>query len=277
MENFENKVAVVTGAASGIGLATASKFAENGMKVVLADIEQQALDSAVETITGKGQTAIGINTDVSQLDQVKRLAEAAMDTYGAVHIVHNNAGVVNAGTVEELTIEDWEWVLGVDLWSVIYGTKIFLPLIKQSGEGHIVNTASVAGLVSQNNIGPYNVAKFGVVAMSETLRLQLDAEKSAISCSVLCPGMVNTRIAESFRNRPDEDSVPISKSEQQFRDNTAPMLAKGMNPDDVADRVMNVIINEEFWILTHPEWKKVLQNRVAGLVESNQLVTGFGG
>jgi NAD(P)-dependent dehydrogenase (short-subunit alcohol dehydrogenase family) len=201
-----------------------------------------------------------------------------MDEFGAVHVLHNDAGVVVAGTVEELSIEDWEWVLGVDLWSVIYGVKAFLPLIKQSGEGHIVNTASTAGIASANNIGPYNVAKFGVVAMTETLQLQLTAEKSSIGASVLCPGAVNTRIVESHRNRePDAVKQPETDTELQFRKDAGSMLTKGLDPQKVAEMVFNAIVTQEFWIITHPEWKEVMQNRIKGMVESNQLVTGFGG
>ncbi|HIG40988.1 MAG: SDR family NAD(P)-dependent oxidoreductase [bacterium] len=278
MNQFDDKVAVVTGAASGIGFATASKFAAAGMRVVLADIEQVALETAVKVINDSGHTACGVVTDVSDWAQIQQLAEATMDTYGAVHVVHNNAGVVVAGTIEELSIKDWEWVLGVDLWSVIYGVKAFLPLIKQSGEGHIINTASTAGIASALNIGPYNVAKFGVVAMTETLKLQLKAEKSAIGASVLCPGAVNTRITESHRNRqPGSGEQPETETEIKFREGAGALLAKGKDPDDVAEMVMHAIINQEFWIITHPEWKKVMQKRVQGMVESNQLVTGFGG
>jgi NAD(P)-dependent dehydrogenase (short-subunit alcohol dehydrogenase family) len=278
MKEFEGKVAVVTGAASGIGLATAVKFAEAGMRVVLADIERDALDGAVKTICDKGQTAIGMQTDVSDWEQIQQLAEATMDEFGAVHVLHNNAGVVVAGTIEELSIKDWEWVLGVDLWSVIYGVKAFLPLIKQSREGHIVNTASTAGIASANNIGPYNVAKFGVVAMTETLKLQLTAEKSPIGASVLCPGAVNTRIVESHRNRQSEaGKQPDTNTELQFRKGARSLLTKGMDPQEVAEMVFNAIITQEFWIITHPGWKEVMQKRIMGMVESNELVTGFGG
>lgn len=278
MDQFENKVAVVTGAASGIGFATACRFADAGMRVVLADIEQTALDDAVKVINDKGQTAMGVHTDVSDWTQIQQLAEATMDSYGAVHVVHNNAGVVVAGTIEELSIKDWEWVLGVDLWSVIYGVKAFLPLIKKSGEGHIINTASTAGIAASNNIGPYNVAKFGVVAMTETLKLQLIAESSPIGASVLCPGAVNTRIVESHRNRSAEaGQQPDTATELQFRENAGSVVAQGIDPSEVADKVMNAIVKNEFWIITHPAWKDVMKARIEGMVDSNELVTGFGG
>jgi NAD(P)-dependent dehydrogenase (short-subunit alcohol dehydrogenase family) len=146
MQDFKDGVAVVTGAASGIGLATATRFAREGMKVVLGDIQQDALDTAVSSLQSAGHDVIGVTTDVSRVEQVQNLADQAIAAYGKVNVVHNNAGVVRAGTLEELTLEDWQWVLGVDLWSVIYGVKIFLPLIKQAGQGHIVNTSSSAGL-----------------------------------------------------------------------------------------------------------------------------------
>ncbi|MDA0979472.1 MAG: SDR family NAD(P)-dependent oxidoreductase, partial [Proteobacteria bacterium] len=201
MKEFSGKVAVVTGAASGIGLATATRFAEAGMKVVLADIEVPALEAAVASLREAGHTVTGVPTDVSKWDAVAHLADAAVEAYGTVNVLHNNAGVVVSGPIEELTLSDWEWVLGVDLWSVIYGIKAFLPIIKAAGEGHIVNTASTAGLQATSGIGPYNVAKFGVVAVTETLRKELDSAGSPVSASVLCPGAINTKIVVSKRNR----------------------------------------------------------------------------
>jgi NAD(P)-dependent dehydrogenase (short-subunit alcohol dehydrogenase family) len=278
MQDFQGRVAVVTGAASGIGLASATRFAEEGMQVVLADIQQDALDSAVLVLQQSGHDVIGVRTDVSQFEQVQKLADQALAAYGKVNVVHNNAGVVRAGTLEELTLEDWQWVLGVDLWSVIYGVKIFLPLLKQAGEGHIINTSSSAGLQASPNIGPYNVAKFGVVGLTETLRLELDEEAAPISASVLCPGAVQTRICESDRNREATGLAAgnVSATEQEFRDMAGPIVDAGIAPADVAGMIVAAIRNNDFWILTHPAWNTVMQERVAGLVDK-QLVTGFGG
>ncbi|MFT7245362.1 MAG: NAD(P)-dependent dehydrogenase (short-subunit alcohol dehydrogenase family) [Candidatus Azotimanducaceae bacterium] len=280
MKDFEGKVAVVTGAASGIGLATSRRFAESGMKVVLADIEVPALEAAVSALTAEGHTVIGVPTDVSKWDAIQALAAETMETFGAVHVVHNNAGVVVSGPIEDLSIADWEWVLGVDLWSVIYGIKAFLPLIKQSGEGHIVNTASTAGLQSAPSIGPYNVAKFGVVALTETLRQELSAGDLRVSASVLCPGAVNTQVIHSKRNRDVESAKEhkSSKEEIAFEGFAGPLMAeRGMDPADVADIVFEAIKNDDFWILTHPDWKKVLSKRIAAMTEDNSLFTGFGG
>ena len=278
MQDFEERVAVVTGAASGIGLATATRFAEEGMKVVLADIQLDALNAAVSQMQKAGHDVTGVKTDVSQVDQVQELADIAIASYGKVNIVHNNAGVVRAGTLEELTLEDWQWVLGVDLWSVIHGIKIFLPLIKEAGEGHIVNTASSAGLQASPNIGPYNVAKFGVVALTETLRNELDEAKSDIGASVLCPGAVQTRICESDRNREATGLAAGRKSETEetFKDMAGQIVAAGISPTDVAAMIVDAIKRNDFWILTHPDWKKVMKERVAGM-QKNQLITGFGG
>jgi NAD(P)-dependent dehydrogenase (short-subunit alcohol dehydrogenase family) len=275
MDEFEGRVAVVTGAASGIGLATATRFAQAGMRVVLADIERAPLDAAVSKLQGQGHEVLGVPTDVSQLDAIQHLADQTLDSFGQVNVVHNNAGVVRAGRLAELSIADWQWVLDVDLWSVIYGVKTFLPLIREAGEGHIVNTASSSGLQSAPEIGPYNVAKFGVVALSETLQLELIAEDSAIGASVLCPGAIATRITESERNRPD--AAADTETNERFRMFASKIVADGHTPESVAEKVFNAIRSKEFWILTHPDWVDVLRKRVEGMEDGRQLVMGFGG
>lgn len=279
MKNFKDKVAVVTGAASGIGRATATRFAEEGMKVVLADIEENALGETVKALKSAGHEVIGVPTDVSKFEAVEALAAKTIAAFGQVNIVHNNAGVVVSGPVDGLSISDWEWVLGVDLWSVIYGVKVFLPLMREAGEGHMVNTASTAGLQASGTIAPYNVAKFGVVALTETVRIELDSEPN-ISASVLCPGAINTQIVNSKRNRDAESASDHQSSAQEknFEDNAGALLAqRGKNPAEVADLVLAAIQNDDFWILTHPEWNKVMIDRVAAMAKDNSLHRGFGG
>jgi NAD(P)-dependent dehydrogenase (short-subunit alcohol dehydrogenase family) len=275
MQEFEGRVAIVTGAASGIGLATATRLAQEGMRVVLADIERAPLEAAVAKLQGAGHEALGVPTDVSQWDDLQELADRTLDAYGKVNVVHNNAGVVRAGRIGELTLADWEWVLGVDLWSVIYGVKTFLPLIREAGEGHIVNTASSAGLQSSPEIGPYNVAKFGVVALTETVQLELLSEDSPIRASVLCPGAVATRIGESERNRPD--AATETETNQRFHEMAEEIVGRGHSPESVAELVVSAIREQEFWILTHPKWIEVLRHRVEGMEDGRRLVMGFGG
>ena len=280
MKDFAGKVAVITGAASGIGKATATRFAAEGMKVVMADIEEAALNEAVKSLVNAGHEVIGVPTDVSKWDAIQALAETTMEEFGGVNVVHNNAGVVVSGPVEELTLADWEWVLGVDLWSVIYGVKAFVPLIKQTGEGHVVNTASTAGLQSSSTIAPYNVAKFGVVAITETLRKELEAAGSPVSASVLCPGAINTQIVNSKRNRDAASAKDHkdSQAETAFEKHAGQLLSQqGKDPADVAEMVYNAIVKNDFWILTHPAWIDVLKQRVAALERDNSLYEGFAG
>lgn len=278
MQDFKDRVAVVTGAASGIGLATATRLAQEGMRVVLADIQEDALATAVAALSDAGHDVLGVPTDVSSLQPIEALAEKALSTYGQINVVHNNAGVVCAGTLDELELDDWQWVLGVDLWSVIYGVKVFLPLVKAGGEGHIINTASSAGLQATPNIAPYNVAKFGVVGLTETLRLELEEAESPVGASVLCPGAVATRICHSDRNREltGAAAAPDRETEQTFKEMAGAIVDEGLPPAEVAGLIVNAIRNNDFWILPHTGWIDVLRERVEGM-STKQLVTGFGG
>ncbi len=247
---------------------------------MLADIEEVALEKAVQELRDRNFDAIGVPTDVSRNEAIESLAEETLSAFGGVNVVHNNAGVVVSGPIEELSLSDWEWVLGVDLWSVIYGVRTFLPLIKEAGEGHIINTASTAGLQATGAIAPYNVAKFGVVALTETLRVELDEANCGVSASVLCPGAINTQIVHSKRNR-DPNSAKDHKTspqEEAFEKNAGALLAQmGKDPADVAGMVVQAIRNNEFWILTHEEWKNVLKDRVDAIVRDHSLHRGFGG
>ena len=202
MDTLEGKIAVVTGAASGMGLAFAQRFARAGMRIVLADVEEPRLDEAAATVGELGVDVLGVVTDVSDVTAVERLRDEALARFGAVHVVCNNAGV--AGGAERLT--DWEWVMSVNFWGVVHGVRTFLPLLTEQGEGHIVNTASMAGLMP--GYSPYSASKWAVVGITEGLFHQLRAEGSAVGVSCLCPGWVKTAIVDSERNRPEWAAPP---------------------------------------------------------------------
>src|ERR1051325_4326893 len=205
MREFTGKVAVVTGAASGIGRGLAEACAREGMKVVLADVDESALSQAERELKDAGALVLSVRTDGSRAVDVEALARRTLDAFGAAHLLFNNAGVGAGTTVWESTLEDWQWVLGVNLWGVIHGVRTFVPvMLKQADECHIVNTASMAGLTSGPALGVYKVTKHGVVSLSETLCCELAAMKSKIGVSVLCPAGVNTRVMDSERNRPEE-------------------------------------------------------------------------
>ena len=275
MHDLATKVAIVTGAASGIGRATATRFAAAGMRLVLADIDSVALAAVADEITAAGHEAVAVPTDVRSSAAIESLRDAALDTFGAVQVVHNNAGVVAAGTFEEIGLDLWTWVLDVDLWSVIHGARTFLPLLKAQHEGHIVNTASTAGLQAMGGIAPYNVAKFGVVAVSETLRVEL--EGTGVGVSVLCPGSVNTQIVHAERNLPPDVAAATGATADRFRSRAGAMLAaEGMDPAAVADLVHDAVVEDRFWVLTHPAWLEVMAERVSAMGEG-RLHHGFGG
>ncbi len=274
MKDFQDKVAVVTGAASGIGRALAEKSAQEGMKVVLADVEESALKQAEEELKASGAQVLAVRTDVSQADEVEVLAQKTFDTYGAVHLLFNNAGVGGGTTVWESSLADWQWVLGVNLWGVIHGIHFFVPrMLAQDTEGHIVNTASSAGLITSSGLGIYKVSKHGVVTLSETLACELAAHGARLKASVLCPEWVNTRILDAERNRPQ--ALQNAPEEQ----NTSPEIAavvqamrewlaqEGLPPSRVAERVFDAIRQEQFYIFTHPNTKYGVQLRMEDILQ----------
>lgn len=274
MELVAGKVAVVTGAASGIGRALAGRFADAGLHVVLADIEQEALDKAVAEVSSSGAEAIGVVTDVSHQESVDSLRDATVDRFGTAHVVCNNAGVATGGLVWDQSLDDWNWVLGVNLFGVIHGIRAFTPLLREQGEGHIVNTASMAGLTSPPLMGIYNVTKHAVVTLSETMFGELAMEQSPVGVSVLCPGWVNTRIHEADRNRPASSpddpapgvAGPAGTDPALFRDTLGGMLAAGLAPDHVAELVLDAIRARRFYILTHPDWAPMISARTDHIV-----------
>lgn len=281
MEQLEGRVAVVTGGGSGIGRAVATQLAGAGMHVVVADIQQDALDATVADLAQAGRRVIGVRTDVSDGDSVKALADAAVTEFGAVHLVHNNAGVGVGGPIWAHTERDWQWVLGVNLWGVIHGIRVFVPLmLEQGGPAHVVNTASMAGLISVPYLGAYNVSKHGVVTLSETLHRDLRLAGADIGVSVLCPGLVMTNIFESQRNRPealaDDDggSGGLSALMEGAGDHSAAADAVDsfgqiLSPDEVGAAVVDAVRRDRFYILTHPESTEALvRTRCDDIVEA---------
>jgi NAD(P)-dependent dehydrogenase (short-subunit alcohol dehydrogenase family) len=279
MKDFKGKTAVVTGAASGIGRGLAERFAEEGMRVVLADIEEAPLFEFEERLLERGVETIAVRTDVRALESIDELRARAVEAFGKVHVLCNNAGVGGGGLTWETRNEDWEWVLGVNLWGVIHGVRAFLPgMIAHGEDGHVVNTASMAGMIAGPFMGPYNVSKFGVVALSETLFHDLRIAGSKIGVSVLCPGWVNTRIGESSRNRPAElgpapmMADPNSPLAARMRE----MLSSGMAPAELAGIVAEAIREQRFYILTHPEMKPGIERRFEAIMAEMEPPTlGF--
>jgi NAD(P)-dependent dehydrogenase (short-subunit alcohol dehydrogenase family) len=272
MKDLNGKVAVVTGGASGIGRAIAERLAGEGTKLVLADIEEGALATAQKEMEAQGATVLAVRTDVSQPSDVEALAKKTVDAFGAVDVLCNNAGVgPPGGPLWERTVADWQWVLGVNLWGVIHGVRVFVPIMRaQDTEGHIVNTASLAGLVSVPWMGIYNVTKHAIVTLSETLHHELTLSGTKLKVSVLCPAWVNTRLADADRNRPAElTDAGATKSPQTEMVEMAirEVLAAGLPSEQVADAVLDAIRDERFYILTHPEGQEVIETRMQDILQ----------
>ncbi len=274
MKTLKDKVAVVTGGASGLGRAMALHFAREGMHIAIADIEQDRIDAVIAEIAALGVRAIGVRTDVSRAEDVDALAQRVVDDLGGVHVVCNNAGVSPLGAAWENSLADWQWMLGVNLWGVIHGVRAFTPLLLTQDEGHIVNTASVAGLINPPNSAMYNVTKHAVVALTETLHHDLGEKKSNVGCSVLCPAYVPTGIADSERNRPAEFANPAApKSASQLAREA--MLRKAvssgrLSADDIGAAVLAAVKENRFYILTHPRIKGAIQARMEDILEGRQ-------
>ena len=273
MRDFAGRVAVVTGAASGIGFALAARFSEEGMRVVLADVEQPALEAAVASLRERGLSdVLGVRTDVSDAESVATLAQETLAAFDGVHIVCNNAGAGGGfGRIWEASLKDWQWTMGVNLWGVIHGVHTFVPIMLERGEpGHIVNTASVAGLVPATRV--YSVSKHAVVALSEALQDGLRAVGAQIGASVLCPGLIDTQIMFAYRNRPVDlqnlvgelaSEREISRSERIH--NRAQEV--GMPPSDVAARVVDAIRSEQFYVLTHDAFDDAIRTRMEDILQ----------
>jgi NAD(P)-dependent dehydrogenase (short-subunit alcohol dehydrogenase family) len=276
MRELAGKGAFVTGAASGIGLAMATAFAHEGMKVMLADIEPQALDKAVDALRASGADIRGVVCDVADPASVERAAEASFGAFGNVHILCNNAGVAAGGGIDQISTDDWRWVIDVNLMGVVHGLRSFLPHIRKHGEGgHIVNTASMAGMNAGLGLSPYSATKFAVVSLSEGLAAQL--QPLGIGVSVLCPSYVRTRIGESGRNRPahygprrqfDPASVEAAIVAEIGR-----RLEAGLDPAAVAALVLAAIREEQLYVFTHPGMRAEVEGRFAAILAAMDVVS----
>ncbi|RKP52587.1 SDR family oxidoreductase [Trinickia fusca] len=256
MEQFAGKVAVITGAASGFGRAFADKGAALGMKLVLADIDAAALAAVVETLVAAGADAIGVPTDVSDAASVEALAQRALETYGKVHLLFNNAGVGASGFLWEMSAHDWEWVFGVNVMGVAHGVRVFTPImLRQNEPAHIVNTASVAGLLSPPGMGIYNASKHAVVSLTETLHHDLRNAGAPIGCSLLCPAFVPTGIAEAERARPARwrnDAAPTASQLLAGKALRKAVRSGRLNAADIADATFEAVREGRFYVVTHP-------------------------
>jgi NAD(P)-dependent dehydrogenase (short-subunit alcohol dehydrogenase family) len=259
MKTLSGKTAAITGAASGLGRAMALAFASEGMKLALADVDEKGLEETARMANG----AMTMRVDVSSASEVDAFAASLRD----VHLVCNNAGVSPLGPLWENTLHDWQWALGVNLWGVIHGVRAFVPRLVAQGEGHVVNTASVAGLISPPGMGVYNVTKHAVVALSESLHHDLRVQNSPVGVSVLCPAYVPTGISDSERNRPKELLSKRSPRQEAMAQNLRKAVASGkLSADDVARAVVAAVKEDRFYILTHPRIKGAIQARVEDIL-----------
>jgi NAD(P)-dependent dehydrogenase (short-subunit alcohol dehydrogenase family) len=271
MKTLAERVAVITGAASGLGRALASAFGAQGCKLVLADVDEAALARAAGELRAQGLALTTQVTDVSESASVERLARAALEAFGAVHVVCNNAGVAPLGVVWEATESDWRWALGVNLWGVIHGVRVFTPiLLRQDDEGHIVNTASVAGFIVPPGMGVYNVSKHAVVALSETLHHDLAARGAKVHCSVVCPAFFASGIADSARTRPAALAADRAKTDEDRA--LEAMLHKAtqsgrLSAEDIAARVVDAVRDERFYVLTHPKINGAIERRMRDILD----------
>jgi NAD(P)-dependent dehydrogenase (short-subunit alcohol dehydrogenase family) len=262
LPDLAGKVAVVTGGASGIGKGIAASLVAEGARVIIADIQRDAMEATAAEI---GADAAW--TDVSDPASVDALARAALDRYGAVHVVCNNAGIGPLAPVADLTLDDWRWMIGVNLWGVIHGVHTFLPILKQNRDGgHIVNTASMAGLVAGPRLGAYAAAKYGVVGLTEVLAAELAADNSRVGVSVLCPGTVHTSIGTSSRNRPaDLPDAGFKDIDIELEDNPR---YRWIYPDEAGAVVVQAIKRGDLYALTHPDWYPMVAERHEAIAEA---------
>jgi len=283
MKQFKGRTAVITGAASGFGLETSRIAAHEGMNVVMADVQPDALDRAVAEIAALGAPVLAYRLDVSKAAEVEALAAATRQRFGVPNFVFNNAGVGAGGLIWENSLQDWEWVLGVNLWGVVHGVRVFTPMMldaarKDPGfEGHIVNTASMAGLLNPPNMGVYNVSKHAVVSLSETLYQDLRLVTEQVTASVLCPFFVTTGITQSQRNRPAElAAAPQTQSQLIGQAMSDKAVGSGkVTAAMVAQLVFDALLEQSFYIYSHPQALGSVQTRMEDVVQARNPTDPF--
>lgn len=273
MRDLAGRTAVVTGGASGIGLGMARAFAERGANLVLADLNEEMMATAQEELKGKGVEVVTRSCDMSKLEDVQQLAALSKEKFGGVHVVCSNAGVGLPTSARNIKLSDWEWIINVDLWGPIYTVKEFLPLLEEADWGHINATSSMAGLISSQMMGAYNVAKHGVVALMAATERELRAKKTNVYASVLCPGPINTKISQHSVDYRPGGGKPKGDSDKagKLASNIQATLEQGMHPNEVGELVAGAIEQDKFWILTHPRWSKAVQKQLDALNEDQSL------
>jgi len=262
MKELRDRVAVVTGAGSGIGRAFAERFAAEGMRVVVADVDEARARETEALLKSRGARALAVQVDVQKAAAVEALAARTLEAFGAVHVLCNNAGIAGLARPSwEQSLEEWQQVVGVNLWGVIHGIRTFVPImLRQGTEGHVVNTASMAGLMSLPLIAPYHATKFAVVTISESLHMELTMTGAPVRVSVLCPGFVRTNIGQ------DSLTSPRSEAEAAMQEAFRRLIAEGLDPAIVAERVVEAIRAERFWVFSHPELVAAVEQRAASIV-----------
>jgi NAD(P)-dependent dehydrogenase (short-subunit alcohol dehydrogenase family) len=281
MRDLAGKVAVVTGAASGIGFALSRRLGADGMRVMMADIDEPTLAATAGSLAAEGIETAAAVTDVSDAESVDALARATLTRFGAVHVVCNNAGVHRGGPAWQIPLPLWDWIVGVNIFGLVHGIRSFMPHLIEQGEGHMINTASIGGLLPGPWMSPYHATKHAVVGLSESLYHELAAIRSPVRVSVLCPGIVRTRIHEASRNWPDRYGLwPVDENSPQVarrRQAASARVTAGKDPALIADAVRDAILSERFWILTHPEYGSAIIDHYTDAVEGREPRTQASG